>query len=66
MTPLQLAKDNMSGIIAAKRMMQQKKREYAWMWRLFGDSVRRREMKGGWGGSGKEKGRDVVECEDGD
>jgi len=43
----------MNGIIAAKRTMQQKKRENAWMRRVFVDSVRRWETKG----DGEEGGR---------
>jgi hypothetical protein len=36
----------MNGIIAVKRTMQQKKREYAWTRRVFVDRVRRRDTKG--------------------
>ena len=59
--PVHVAKNTMNGIIVAKRTMQQKKKEYAWPWRVFVervfvDSVPRREMKGdGWEGGRRGK-----------
>ena len=57
MTASWVEKNSMNRIIAAKRMMQQKKREYGSMQRVFVDSVQRLETKGYGEEAGRRRGR---------